>query len=273
MESTPTPQHIQDLARAVAHIRQHADYAPVFDHAVHKIMNLFDRQPFKQPTSQKGLAWLRGRAFCYEYERNKLYYAARVHAVTPKTIDLSIGVLHAVPTRKGTMYIYNEATKESQSPALNACFTAHFFDRYKERLDLKGTRAKTVLNFLRNVALDFNVKFSPSGERVREDGGVPLFVNYANGIGLGTTYGASVGDGVNVITTFISASILTDEQRMRAVLSYMPDELLERVRRSVAEASAQAGDKPVSIELTDRAAALFLPPAYAGPIKITSHNV
>ena len=161
------------------------------------------RNKFKKPGGKNAEAYIRNTVFLIHEATRTIGY--RVINSGKDSHLLSIAVLTPIKTPKGTIYVIDGGASDKFD-----CLTAHFFDRYAERV-IRGTR----LN--RKEAIDdwlkkFVEEPSQQVEAIKnKDGSVDVFDAHPEGLGLGLM---QEGHGVNIVLlkTFISNSMLTARQ-------------------------------------------------------------
>ena len=88
--------------------------------------------------SKKAKIYARSKIFCYKLD-NKHFIAVKFYP-KKKSLDFEINRVAEVSSPKGNLYITESSPR--------TVFTAHFFDRYSERLNIQGNRDSAVFSFL-----------------------------------------------------------------------------------------------------------------------------
>jgi len=159
---------------------------------------------FKQEAYNKGFKKPRGKkARAYFLNKVSVYYLGdygvgiKPVLYTKRGVEYCFYFLLKVPTSKGNIYVdfrdgfKNEAGDEERYR--HVAYTAHFFDRYKERLGLEGDRDDAVDEFINSELANLE-----RGSAMSSSGGQVTF-NLAKGLGLGISTGENL-----LIKTFIS---------------------------------------------------------------------
>lgn len=108
-------------------------------------------------------------------------------------------IMYRIKTTKGSIYLMPAHDKDL------ICYTAHFFDRYKQRINDNKikTRSDAIKHFMKSNICQDNLKAyvkTKSNE---------LVLQMNNGIGLGIPLNP-----IALITTFISNNMLNDKQKV-----------------------------------------------------------
>jgi len=102
---------------------------------------------FKRVYSKKAKLFATSKIFTYKICDN--YFVAVKAVPNKKVLDIHVKVILEIPTHKGKLYYTLNNTSASQT-----LITGHFFDRYKERLNLEGTRDEIVTRYLSDTMLE-----------------------------------------------------------------------------------------------------------------------
>lgn len=155
------------------------------------------REKFKKPWSVKGKIWLDKKIF--RYREDNLLFCSKINMMkNNKGINSNSLVLAEIKTEMG--FIYYLASCKGK-----VIFTAHFFDRYIERLKLNVSRNEALFMFLEN-----RMRSSEQGiMAVSKDN--DCTASFKEGIGLGRSY----LDTLTIIKTFITKEQANKHQKER----------------------------------------------------------
>jgi len=164
---------------------------------------------YKKPHGRKASIYVKNKKFIYRYEN--YWIALCPTEANKKGMMCKWMFLFEVRTEKGMVYvdIPGEGLNEDLPYII---FTAHFFDRYQERLGIEGDRYDTIEAYLRH---ELAVK-GPTGIN-REEGNT--LYNLSKGLALGTNLGNMI-----LNKTFISGDQINSYQKKIKEELYQLDE-------------------------------------------------
>jgi len=160
---------------------------------------------FKKVYGKKSKIYTTGRSFVFRV--GKYLVAIKPNQYFKKGMNCSYLILLEISTERGKVYVDlrdggNFCTKEDD--LMFAAYTAHFFDRYEERLGLEGGREDIVKKFMRTELKA--IKKGSSLEYEHEK----VIYNLSNGLALGTTSGNGI-----LLKTFISENEINSFQERK----------------------------------------------------------
>jgi len=170
---------------------------------------------FKKHRGKKAKAYAFNKAFVYWIKD----YTIGIKPVkyTKKGTEYCFYFLLEVPSDKGKIYVdfresfINEGDDEDDFRLV--LYTAHFFDRYKERLGLEGDRGEVVDQFIKDELTSMK-----SGSGMSSEGKRVTF-NLAKGLALGEYSGKNL-----LLKTFISEKEINSyQEKMKQELVDMQD--------------------------------------------------
>jgi len=149
---------------------------------------------FKKSRGRKAKIYAKGKAFIFKI--NKYLVAIKPNAYLKKEIDCSYIFFLEISTKRGKIYVDVRSGGGDHSVENDleySAYTAHFFDRYQERLGLVGDRESIIKKFMSTELKA--VKKGSSLEFIKDK----VIYNLSKGLALGISSGSGI-----LLKTFIS---------------------------------------------------------------------
>jgi len=162
---------------------------------------------FDKPTGKKAQEYVKNRAFVSIQDNCHIMYTC-VYDDKNGGYRFMIALLYQIKTTGGKIYVLY-ANKDSD--AKYDCFTAHYFDRYAERLGITKTRYEAISKRDQIIKL-WSEKFILNNrswvEIIKEKDGSETMLDYhPDGLGIGT-----IENNIILFKTFISNNLLKQNQ-------------------------------------------------------------
>ena len=159
---------------------------------------------YKKTYGKKAKIYTLNRVFTYKIQ--DYIVGLKITSHFKKGYNCSFMVLLEIPTPKGRVYADLRGTEynDNDNSLAYAIYTAHFFDRYKERLGLTGDREAIIDKFIKEELSSIK-----RGSDL-EQKGYKVMYNLSQGLALGV----SCADGV-LLKTFISNNEVNSYQKKK----------------------------------------------------------
>jgi len=163
-----------------------------------KICSVAKNQGYTSTYSKKAKLFLKNKAFCCEWKNGILIYKLvdsflRKDGITEEIRTLGIHLL-SISTNNGIIYV-------TKTNSHIICWTAHFFDRYSERINKQLSRNDSIKEYMKNQLIHGNLIDSDN----IKNGVIRYFCK--DGIALGETNGQIV-----LYKTFVSNDMFNYNQ-------------------------------------------------------------
>jgi len=170
--------------------------------ATEKLRNLLLAKGYKKPHGKKARLYSLNRAFIFSID--KYLVAVKPTKYDKKGAECSFLIMLGLTTERGAIYVDLRSSYSNENDLAYSAYTAHFFDRYKERLGLEGSRESIVKIFMKKELTAVNVGSS------LEYQGEKVIYNLSNGLALGIASGEGI-----LLKTFISENEINSFQERK----------------------------------------------------------
>lgn len=171
-----------------------------------QLCDLLLKKGFTKVYGKKARAYTEGKAFVFK--EDDYLIAIKITEYFKKGMNCSYLFFLEIPTPKGK--IYADLRKGGEFSPENdldyVAYTAHFFDRYKERLNLEGDREQVVKKFMK-TELESTLK----GSSLEYVDGHRVIYNIKKGLALGVGF-SDIGI---LLKTFISENEINSFQERK----------------------------------------------------------
>ena len=167
-----------------------------------KLRDICQQNGFKKIHSEKAKKFFEDNVFMSEL--NGQWIAYTIQKYEADKFLISIIQVEEFKTRGGNVFLFTQPPKDNLGHVF-VCLTAHFFDRYKERNSINGTRIYTMRKFFKEFMaahlVDKNIKSTGTEKSI------PACIYVKSGIMLGFVY-----DSYIMYKTFVSKESLKKVQ-------------------------------------------------------------
>lgn len=140
------------------------------------------KKGFKKPEGKKAKLFFHNRVFVYKIDN--YFIGVKAEEFFKKSALYSYFALLEMSTERGKLYVDFRGGNDSEeyysgnTPESLLIYTAHFFDRYSERLNLKTKREETIHSFIKHELATIKV----GSASITQDGNT--YLNLSKGLGL-----------------------------------------------------------------------------------------
>lgn len=172
------------------------------DISYNKLIGIAKEKGFKDIRSKKAIEFMTGRAFVTKTTEAYVVYMAS--EILQHGFHTKIMAIYSKKTPNGTVYF-------SYLPESGyMCWTAHFFDRYDERVTGKGKREKAIRSFLKDFVMGGWLEDTNKFNRAERQRKGSVAVYFGTGAMLGNR---DAENGITLWKTFVSKDMLRDDQK------------------------------------------------------------
>lgn len=205
-----TSKNILEIKTKIKSLRlMNADEVTNFGHS--KLEDICKNKGFKSLLSKKAIAFFKDKVFTSELKDGSLV-SYKCFIKDKKFLTFS-SILYSIKTSGGIVYVLPNFQGDYQTYQSSfftgdfTCWTAHFFDRYNERMSLEfknGIRKRTIKSFIqeclaKNLALEY--------ERKEKDG-TDIYSFCGDGLMCG-----EIAENIVLNITFLSEEMLNEKQK------------------------------------------------------------